>query len=322
MRSKVVAGYIARRSDAPLTVAAFAGIYLIWGTTYLATAFAIRSLPPFAIGATRFLATGALMYLWLRSREARPFDGLDKGATMLCGVLMSGVGNGLAMWAQQGLPSGVTALFIASLPMFILVLDWLFFSRRPPAGMAALGVVLGLAGVVVLTTHSHGLSGQVHPIHIVAVTLAELAWAVATLLQRRHVPPGRIANFTCLQLLTAGGFQLIAALLDREWLGFSFSQVLWSSVFAVAYLAVFGTLIANNCYTYLIAHVPAQKVSTYALVNPVIALALGAVILGERITPATVTASALVLAGVALVLIQGVRQRRKLLRNRWSNTLE
>ena len=139
---------------------------------------------------------------------------------------------------------------------------------------------------------------------------AIISWALSTLLQRRHIPPQRIVNFTCLQLLGAGTFQGVLAALDREWVGFSFGQVTLPAILALSYLAVFGTLVATNCYSYLIAHVPAQKVSTYALVNPVIALALGALILGEKMTPATLTAGALVLGGVALILLQGVRNRR------------
>ena len=298
-----------RRAEIPLILAAFAGIYLIWGTTYLATAFAIRSLPPFVVGTMRFLSMGSLMYLWLRAHEPSPFAGLDRGITILCGVLMSGVGNGLSMWAQLALPSGITALFIASLPMFVLILDWAFFSRRAPAGAAALGVILGLSGVGLLTAHSRELSGTVHPIHIAAVTLAVLAWATASLLQRRHIPVDRITNFTCLQLLAAGTFQMVLATLNGEWQNLSVPQVTGSSLLAVVYLALVGTLVATNCYSYLLAHVPVQKVSTYALVNPVIALALGALILDEKITPITITASALVMAGVALVLMQGLRKR-------------
>ena len=108
-------------SNLPAKVAAFAGIYLIWSTTYLAIAVAIRTVPPFTVGAVRYLTAGSLMYAWLRTRESRPFDGLNIGGTILCGVLMSGVGNGLVMWAQQGIPSGVAALFVASLPMLILL---------------------------------------------------------------------------------------------------------------------------------------------------------------------------------------------------------
>ena len=297
------------RSDLPVKLAAFAGIYLIWGTTYLAIALAIRSLPPFTVGAIRYLTAGSVMYAWLRSREPRPFDGLNIPGTLLCGVLMSGIGNGFVMWAQKGVPSGVAALFVASLPMLILLFDWAFFSRQKPARVATLGVIVGLAGVAVLATHTGGMSGRIHPIHLLAVLAAEVSWAIATLLQRRFVPIRRIVNFTCLQLFAGGVFQLSAALIGRDWQVLAAHGVASSSLLAVAYLTIAGTLVANNCYSYLIAHVSAHKVSTYALVNPVIALALGVVVLGEKVSWAMLIASALVLLGVALVLFQGVRRR-------------
>jgi len=298
-----------QHSSLPAKLAAFAGIYVIWSTTYLAIALAIRTVPPFTVGAVRYLTAGGLMYAWLRTRESRPFDGLNIGGTILCGVLMSGVGNGLVMWAQQGIPSGVAALFVASLPMLILLFDWAFFSRQRPARLATIGVLVGLAGMTVLATHAGGLSGRIHPIHMLAVLVAEVAWAVATLLQRRFVPARRILNFTCLQLLAGGVFQLTAAIVGRDWVALSAHGVAGVSLLAVAYLTIMGTLVANNCYSYLIAHVSAHKVSTYALVNPVIALALGVVILGEKVSWAMLIASALVLLGVALILFQGMRRR-------------
>ena len=298
-----------QHSSLPAKLAAFAGIYVIWSTTYLAIALAIRTVPPFTVGAVRYLTAGGLMYIWLRTRESRPFDGLNIGGTILCGVLMSGVGNGLVMWAQQGIPSGVAALFVASLPMLILLFDWAFFSRQRPARLATIGVLVGLAGMTVLATHAGGLSGRIHPIHMLAVLAAEVAWAVATLLQRRFVPARRILNFTCLQLLAGGVFQLTAAIVGRDWVALAAHGVAGVSLLAVAYLTIMGTLVANNCYSYLIAHVSAHKVSTYALVNPVIALALGVVILDEKVSWAMLIASALVLLGVALILFQGMRRR-------------
>jgi len=145
-----------QHSSLPAKLAAFAGIYVIWSTTYLAIALAIRTVPPFTVGAVRYLTAGGLMYAWLRTRESRPFDGLNIGGTILCGVLMSGVGNGLVMWAQQGIPSGVAALFVASLPMLILLFDWAFFSRQRPARLATIGVLVGLAGMTVLATTPGG----------------------------------------------------------------------------------------------------------------------------------------------------------------------
>jgi drug/metabolite transporter (DMT)-like permease len=283
---------------------AFAGIYIIWGTTFLAIAFAIRTIPPFFSGAARFLIAGSLMYAWLRLREPRPFSGLHIGGSILVGVLMTGIGNGFVIWAQQGLPSGITALFVGALPVSTLILDWMFFSRRAPTSQSALGVAIGLAGIVVLTAHTHSFSGTIRPVHVIAVLTAELAWSAGTLLQRRYVSPARVINFVCLQMLAGAVFQLLMGCVDREWIGFVPAHISMQSVLAVLYLVVFGSLVAVNCYSFLVAHVPAQKVTTYALVNPVIALALGAIVLGEKITPAAILSAILVLVGVALVLFQ------------------
>lgn len=283
---------------------AFAGIYIIWGTTFLAIALTIRTIPPFFSGGVRFLIAASLMYAWLRAREPRPFARLHIGGSILCGVLMSGIGNGFVIWSQTGLPSGIAALFVGALPVSTLILDWMFFSKRPPNSQSALGVAIGLAGVVVLTVHTHSFSGAIRPVHVIAVLTAELAWSAGTLLQRRYVSAERILNFSCLQMLAGAAFQLLMGGIDREWIGFVPAHISLQSVFAVLYLVVFGSIVAVNCYSFLVAHVPPQKVTTYALVNPVIALALGAIVLHEKISPAAILSAILVLVGVALVLFQ------------------
>jgi drug/metabolite transporter (DMT)-like permease len=296
-----------KRPLLPQILLAFVGIYVIWGTTFLALAITIRSIPPFISGSVRFLIAGGLMYAWLRLREARPFDGLHIGGAVLCGVLLSGVGNGFVVWSQQGLPSGIAALFVGALPVTTLILDRLFFSKRTPSAQSVVGVAIGLAGIVVLSMNTLSFSATVHPIHVVAVLTAGVCWSLGTLLQRRYVPSTRVLSFTCLQMLAGGVFQLLMSLVDQEWGGFQPTQIEMQSVLAVFYLVVFGSLIAVNCYSFLIAHVSAQKVTTYALVNPVIALALGAIVLHEKITSSAIVSTVLVLVGVALVLFQRTR---------------
>jgi drug/metabolite transporter (DMT)-like permease len=292
------------RPPLPQILLAFAGVYIIWGTTFLALAITIRSIPPFIGGGVRFVIAGGLMYAWLRWREPRPFQDLKIAGVMLCGVLLSGMGNGFVVWAQQRLPSGIAALFVGALPVTTAILDRLFFSKRTPSGQSVLGIAIGLCGIVVLSLKTLSLSSAVQPIHLVAVLCAGLAWSMGTLLQRRYVPAHRVLGYTCLQMLAGGGFQLLMSVVDREWGGFELSQVQSQSVLAVLYLVVFGSLIAVNCYSYLLAHVDAQKVTTYALVNPVIALALGAVVLHEQITPGAIVSTVLVLLGVTLILFQ------------------
>jgi drug/metabolite transporter (DMT)-like permease len=286
-------------------VLAFAGIYVIWGTTFLGIALVIRTIPPFFSGAVRFMLAGALMYLWLRMRTARPLAGLHIWGGILCGVLLPGIGNGFVIWAQQGLPSGVTALFVGAMPVSVLLMDWLFFSRRTPRLQAVLGCAVGLSGVVVLTLYTQSVHGSARPIYVASVLLAQLSWALGTLLQPRFVRFDQVVPYSCLQMLSGAVWQGLMGLIDREWVGFSLSQVSLVSLMALLYLVLIGSLVAVNCYSFLVAHVPAQKVTTYALVNPVIALLLGSLVLHERFSHAALLATVLVIAGVALVLYQG-----------------
>lgn len=286
-------------------VAAFAGIYIIWGTTYLAIAITIESIPPFISGALRFLLAGSLMYIWLRARNARPLAGVNWIAAAWTGVLLSGVGNGLVIWSQQGIPSGIAALIVTAVPVVVLLLDWGFFSKRAPSGQALAGTGIALAGVVAIVLHTRSLSGDVHTLHLIALLIAVVGWSVGTLIQKRHANIATVLSFTCAQMLFGGVFQLAMSFVDNEWPSFDPTGITWSSVAALSYLIVFGSLIGLNCYLWLLTRVPAQKVTTYALVNPVVALILGAIVLGERITPLAISAAVLVLTGVALVLFQG-----------------
>ncbi len=283
---------------------AFLAIYVIWGTTYLGIALAIQTLPPFISGGIRFVVAAALMYVWLRMRTPRPLAGVPFNKALLVGVLLSGIGNGFVIWAQQGVPSGIAALVVAAMPVFVLLSDWAFFSRRSPTPGALFGMLVALAGVVVIVLHGHSLSGNVRSMHVVALICAVLGWSFGTLIQRGAAQPGTVLSFTCSQMFWGGIFQLSLAVLTGEWDGFVFSNVSLISMGALAYLVVFGSLIGLNCYLWLLTRVPAQKVTTYALVNPVIALFLGGVVLHERLSASTTGAALLVLTGVALVLFE------------------
>jgi drug/metabolite transporter (DMT)-like permease len=288
-------------------MAAFAGIYVIWGTTYLAIAITLQTLPPFVSGALRFLVAGALMYVWLRWREPRPLAGVNAGAAAWTGVLLSGIGNGFVIWSQQGIPSGIAALIVTAVPVVVLVLDWSFFSRRAPKAMALVGTALAIAGVATIVMHTRSLSGDVHLLHLLALLAAICGWSLGTLVQKQHANMSNVLSFTCAQMLFGGLFQLSLSLLDSEWAEVHWAEVSWSSLAALGYLIVFGSLIGLNCYLWLLTRVSAQKVTTYALVNPVVALLLGAVVLGEQVTALTLSAALLVLSGVALVLFQDWR---------------
>jgi drug/metabolite transporter (DMT)-like permease len=288
----------------------FAGIYLIWGTTYLAIAVAIQTLPPFISGTVRFAVGAALLYVWLRARGPRPLAGVSMPMAAVCGALLFGIGNGFVIWAQQGIPSGIAALIVAAVPVLVLVLDWLFFTRRAPGAQALAGTALALAGVVTIVMHTRSLSGSAQPMYLIAMCAAAAGWSLGTLLQKRVVRADTVLSFTCAQMMFGSLFQLLMSVATGEWTQFAPGQVSLNSVLALAYLILFGSIIGSTCYLWLLTRVSAQKVTTYALVNPVVALILGALVLGERITALTVLAAVLVLLGVALVLFQNLNPLR------------
>jgi drug/metabolite transporter (DMT)-like permease len=285
-------------------LAAFAGIYIIWGTTYLAIAFAVHAMPPFISGVARFALAGAVMYAWLRVRDPRPFAGVNIAMMALAGVLLSGVGNGFVLWAQQGIPSGIAALIVASVPVLVLIFDWAFFSKRAPTKQALLGIAVAIAGVATIVMHTRTLSGSAQPLYVLAMFIATTGWSLGTLLQKRSASQSTVLSFTCGQMLFGAAFQLVMSFITGEWSRFDPAAVSWQGVVAILYLVVFGSIVALNCYLWLLTRVAAPKVATYALVNPVVALILGSVVLGERVTLLAMVAAALVLVGVALIVFQ------------------
>jgi drug/metabolite transporter (DMT)-like permease len=286
-------------------LAAFAGIYIIWGTTYLAIAFAVHAMPPFISGVARFGLAGALMYVWLRARNPRPFAGVNIPMMALAGVLLSGMGNGFVLYAQQGgIPSGIAALFVAAVPVIVLILDWAFFSKRAPTKQALFGIAVAVAGVVTIVMHTRTLSGGAPLLYVGAMFVATTGWSIGTLVQKRSATTATVLSFTCGQMLFGAAFQLLMSLVTGEWSRFEPSAISWQGAVAILYLVVFGSIIGLNCYLWLLTRVPAPKVATYALVNPVVALFLGAAVLGEAVTPLAIVAALLVLLGVALTVFQ------------------
>jgi drug/metabolite transporter (DMT)-like permease len=293
-------------------LAAFAGIYIIWGTTYLAIAFAVHTMPPFISGVARFALAGLLMYVWLRARNPHPFAGVNVPMMALTGVLLSGIGNGFVLWAQQGIPSGIAALIVASVPMLVLIFDWAFFSKRAPTKQALFGIAVAIAGVATIVMHTRTLSGNAQPMYVLAMLVATTGWSIGTLVQKRAATQATVLSFTCGQMLFGALAQLLLSLVTGEWSRFDPAAISWQGVVAIAYLVVFGSIIGLNCYLWLLTRVAAPKVATYALVNPVVALVLGAVVLGERITLLAMVAAVLVLLGVALIVFQDLPVMRAL----------
>ena len=293
----------AERPGTTAIVLAFAAIYLIWGSTYLAIRFAVETLPPFLMLFARFFTAGVVMYLFLRWRgEARPKAREWRGAAVVGGLLLLG-GTGAVGWAEQWIPSGLAALIVAIVPVWMVVLDWIGPAKRRPTGAVVAGLVLGLVGVAVLVgpVQLSG-SGKMQFIGSAVVVFGTLSWATGSVYGSRLPHPSSPWMAAALQMIAGGLLLLVFGTAMGEWSRVDPGQMSARSLGALAYLIVFGSLIAFGAYVFLLRHEVAARVGSYAYVNPVVAVFLGWALAAEPVTPRTIVAAAIILTGVVLIV--------------------
>ena len=284
---------------------ALAIVYVIWGSTYLAIRWTLETIPPFTMAAVRYLVAGSILLAWVKLRGAPRVALRDLGPAFATGGLMLLCGNGGVVWAELRIASGLAALLIAVEPLFIVLLQaTLPWERRRPSGLALVGVAFGIAGVVLLVWPSHGLgSGRVDPWGAAAVLFAALAWALGSLLSRRFSPPSSPLQAIALQMLAGSVLLGLASGAAGEWSRFSPALVSGRSLLAVAYLVVFGSLVAFSAYIWLLRAASPSLVSTYAFVNPVVAVFLGWALASEAVTLRTLMAAAVIVGAVVLITL-------------------
>jgi len=288
------------------TLLAFATLYVIWGSTYLAIRIAVTSWPPLVLAAVRFTLAGGGLYAWLRARGAPAPTRRQWGAALIAGTLLLGGGNGLVCWAEQWVPSGETALIVASVPLWMTALPWLVRRAPMPNPLALAGVALGLAGVAVLVggaARGHaGAAGGALLAGRIALLVASLSWSVGSLLAR-HLPlPRQPAMVSAAEMLAAGPVLAAGALLKGECAHFHPAAVTGGAWNALAYLIVFGSLAGFGSYVFLLGRTSAARVSTYAFVNPLVAVMLGTLLAHEPLAGRTLGAAALIVCAVAAVI--------------------
>lgn len=308
-------------ADAPMASAAssrarilvaYATVYVVWGSTYLAISFAITTLPPLLMAGARFLVAGALLYLWMLARgAARPSAAQWKAAAIVGAFLLLG-GNGAVVWAEQYVASGVAALLVATLPVWMVLLEWLGPDRRRPTLRVALGVIVGIVGVVVLVGPGaiRG-EGNVDLLGSGALILGSLAWAAGSLYSRRAPVPAAPQLGTAMQMLAGGLLLTVVGLAVGEGRGLDLSAVSASSAGALLYLIVLGSLIGFSAYVWLLRVEPPSRVATYAYVNPVVAVALGWLFAGETVSAQTLLAAAIIIGAVVLIVSTRKPDRRR-----------
>lgn len=281
---------------------ALSAVYVIWGSTYLAIRLAVRTIPPFLSASIRFVIAGAVLYVWSIRRgdteNDRPGWRQWRAAAVVGGLLLLG-GNGLVSWSEQRVPTGIVALVIAMVPIWLAVLDRLFYGQRLP-GWAVAGLVLGFGGLVLLTA-GRG-RGHVDPLRVLVVVGASLSWAVGSLYARRAPLPRRPLVGTAMEMLAGGVLIGVVALVAGELGRFHPQNISGESLAGLLYLITVGSWIGFASYVWLLRNAPTSLVATYAYVNPVIAVFLGWLFLNEVLAARTLVAAVIILAGVALII--------------------
>jgi drug/metabolite transporter (DMT)-like permease len=285
----------ARRSPAAVALA-LATVYLVWGSTYLAIRVTDRTMPPLLMSSVRFLIAGTALYVFASRGRARPTL-REWGAAAIVGAALLLVGNGGVAWAETRLESGLAALIVAIIPLWVAVMDRLFFGRRL-SRTAVIGLVIGFAGVALLVRPGGG--GDAFAALALVVTTS--AWAGGSLYARGATLPESPLLAAAMQMLTASVFLAVAGLALGEASDVHASSFATKPMIAFAYLVVVGSLIAFSAYAWLLKNVRISVVSTYAFVNPVVAVALGTVFLAEPIGWTTVIAGAAIVVAVVLIV--------------------
>lgn len=292
------------QSSRSRVIAAFVAVYLVWGSTYLAIRYAVETIPPFLMVGTRFLVSGVLLYAWSRSRgEPRPTSAQWRDASV-AGLLLLCCGNGAVAWAEQRLPSGLAALLVAIVPLWMVVVDWLRPDGVRPRFSVLAGVIVGLVGLDVLigpaTLTGHG---DIDRLAALVLIIASLAWALGSVYNRYGARPSSAVMSTGLQMIAGSVGLLLASLIGGEFGTIHVARISIASWMGWLYLVTFGSLVGFTAYVYLLRTVNPAKASTYAYVNPVVAVFLGWAIAGEPVTARTLAAAAIILGGVAMITV-------------------
>jgi drug/metabolite transporter (DMT)-like permease len=281
---------------------AFGAVYFLWGSTFLAIKYSIDTIPPFLMGGSRFLIAGAVLYAVARLRGAPRPSASDWRTAAITGVLMIACGNGAVVWSEQSVPSGIVALIVATVPLWMVMIDWLRPRGVRPRPPVFVGLALGIVGIVILVGPKAVVGqGHVGAIGAGILVLGSLSWAAGSIITRRSERPSSALVTTALQMLAGGVALAIMSVGFGELSAFSLSGVSLRSLLGWLYLIVFGSLIGFTAYVYLLGTVSAAKASTYAYVNPVIAVLLGWAFANEPVGARTIVAAAVILAGVAII---------------------
>jgi len=285
---------------------AFAIIYFVWGSTFLAIRVGVREVPPFLLAAIRFLIAGAALFIWSIVRGERSPTFRQWTSISLLAVLLFGIDYGLLFWAEQRVPSGIAAVVMAIIPAFMTISEIVFLKTQNLTARLAASLLIGLAGVAILVSHSLKFGGAstntaIDTLGATALIVASISWSIGSALTRKLPLPSSKVMSSGAQMLAGGIFLTIIASALGEFPKFHPANVSREAWLALAYLIVAGSIIAFTAYVWLIHHESPTKVGTYAYVNPVVAVILGYFLGGESLGLRTILGASLILVSVIAI---------------------
>jgi len=284
---------------------AMLAVYIFWGSTYLAIRYAVESIPPFLMAASRHCIAGLILFAWMRTKGT-PLPKLSQWrVTVVMGLFLLLGGNGLLVWAEQRVISSVAALMIGSVPLWIVLVDTLRRGGKRPGWQVVAGVLVGFIGIVFLINPfgDTGSGKEIDFLGAVALLFAALSWAIGSIYGREHHAelPREPLLATSMEMLGGGMGLLLVGTFTGEWNKLNLSTITSNSLLGLGYLILFGSLIAFAAYTWLLGVAPTPLVSTYAYVNPLVAIILGSLIADEPITPRIIFAALVIVGAVVLI---------------------
>jgi drug/metabolite transporter (DMT)-like permease len=281
---------------------AFAIIYFVWGSTFLAIRVGVREVPPFLLAGMRFLVAGIVLYGWMRARGTPSPTAREWGAASFLAILIFVFDYGLLFWAEQRVPSGIAAVMMATIPAFMALAEIVFLRTQRLTVRLGLALLVGLVGVAVLVGHSISMGeAPINTAGACALIVAAISWSVAASLTRKFPLPASKVMSSGTQMFAGGVLLTLTAALLGEFRGFHAQAVSRGAWLALAYLIVAGSIVGFTAYVWLIHHESPTKVGTYAYVNPVVAVLVGHFLGGEAIGPRTIIGTLLVLVSVVVI---------------------
>jgi drug/metabolite transporter (DMT)-like permease len=284
------------------TLLAFAIIYFVWGSTFLAIRVGVREVPPLVLAAMRFSIAGAVLYGWMLARGERSPTARQWGSASLLGIVIFVFDYGLLFWAEQRVPSGIAAVMLATIPAFMALSEIIFLRTQRLTARLGLALLIGLGGVAVLVSRSLNLGGApIDRVGAAALIFASISWSIASAMTRKLPLPQSKVMSSGAQMLAGGVFLTLAATALGEFRDFHPSAVSRGAWFSLLYLIVAGSIIGFTAYVWLIHHESPTKVGTYAYVNPIVAVLVGYFLGGEALSSRTILGTLCVLISVIVI---------------------